>query len=317
MDLKDLSPGDRRDELTAIAALIRAAIKPVRVDQLATLIDLVGSAVELIQLTLDDVLFSTPEVNCGLAGTVSSDELDEARIAVDDWLERGIDVRSVLDPCYPHNLHSIFDRPPIVFLQGSWREQMDSRSIAIVGTRNATDAGLKRATLLASELAEAGFTINSGLAAGIDTAVHTSTLEAGGRTVAVMGTGLDHCYPSVNRKLATRIVDAGGALLSQFFPHQTPRRWTFPMRNVVMSGLSLTTVVVEASKTSGARMQARVAMQHGRAVFLLKSLVESYEWAREYVEDGAYGAVAIEVGSTNEILERLEAQNEPELSLTA
>ncbi len=95
---------------------------------------------------------------------------------------------------------------------------MDSRSIAIVGTRNATDAGLKRATLLASELAEAGFTINSGLAAGIDTAVHTSTLEAGGRTVAVMGTGLDHCYPSVNRKLATRIVDAGGALLSQFFP---------------------------------------------------------------------------------------------------
>lgn len=317
MQPHDLTPGDRRDELTAIVALIRAKARPVPVDRLATLIDHAGSAVELVQLSLEDVLFSTPEADYRLAGTVSEPELDEARIAVDDWLDRALDVRTVLDGRYPHNLHSIFDRPPMVFVDGSWREGRDSRSIAIVGTRKATKDGLSRAQRLAEELVAAQFTIISGLAAGIDTAAHTSALRAGGRTVAVMGTGLDHRYPPENRELADHIVESGGALLSQFFPHQTPRRWMFPMRNVVMSGLSTATVVVEASETSGARMQARVALQHGRAVFLLKSLVDAHDWARKYVEEGAYGSVAIEVGSTDDILGRLEAPEGRELRLTA
>ena len=108
--------------------------------------------------------------------------------------------------------------------------------------------------------------MSSGLAAGIDTAAHTAALDAHGRTIAVMGTGVDHVYPATNRALAARIVDSGCALVTQFFPQQTPRPWMFPARNVVMSGLSLATVVVEASEASGARLQARVALQHGRAV---------------------------------------------------
>src|SRR5439155_17831309 len=118
-------------------------------------------------------------------------------------------------------------------------------------------------------------------------------------------TGLDRRYPPGNRSLAERILDADGALLSQFFPHQPPTRWTFPLRNVVMSGLTLATVVVEAGSTSGARMQARVALQHGRTVFLPRSLVATHEWASKYVHEGAYDTRAIEVATTEEIVERL------------
>lgn len=307
MDLTTLSPGNRRDELIATVALVRAKARPVPVNRLATLIDHAGSAVELVQLPLEDVLFNTSAANCRLAGTVNGGDLEEAREMVDGWLERGLDVRTVLDASYPVNLHSIFDRPPLLFLEGNWVDQADSKSIAVVGTRSASPHGLARARRLATELVESGYTILSGLAAGVDTVAHESALGSGGRTAAVMGTGLDHRYPAANGPLAERILKAGGALVTQFFPHQTPRRWMFPQRNVVMSGLALATVVVEAGSTSGAKMQARVALQHGRAVFLLRSLVESHEWARKYVEKGAYGAIAIEVASTADIVSRLDA----------
>ena len=195
-------------------------------------------------------------------------------------------------------------------------DRTDSNSVAVVGTRSASPRGLARARRLAAELVESGYTILSGLAAGVDAAAHQGALRAGGRTAAVMGTGLDHRYPASNRPLSERILQARGALVTQFFPHQTPRRWMFPQRNIVMSGLSLATVVVEAGHSSGAKMQARVALQHGRTVFLLRSLVESREWARKYVQEGAYGSAAIEVASTPDIISRLEA-NHHETRLTA
>ena len=316
VDLTTLSPGNRRDELIAITALVRAKARSVPVNRLATLIDHAGSAVELVQLPLEAVLFNTPDADCRLAGAVNATDLEEARQMVDGWLRRELDVRTVLDPNYPVNLHSIFDRPPLLFFEGDWVDRIDSNSVAVVGTRSASPHGLARARRLAAELVESGYTILSGLAAGVDAAAHQSALKAGGRTAAVMGTGLDHRYPASNRALSERIVQARGALVTQFFPHQTPRRWMFPQRNVVMSGLSLATVVVEAGNTSGAKMQARVALQHGRTVFLLRSLVESREWARRYVQEGAYGGVAIEVASTADIVSRLEA-NHHETRLTA
>ena len=317
MDLTTLSPGNRRHELAAIVALIRAKTRPVPVNRLATLIDNAGSAVELVQLPLEDVLFSTPDADYRCAGTVGATEIEEALRMVDGWLKRGLDVRTVLDANYPVNLHSIFDRPPLLFVKGNWLERTDSNSIAIVGTRSASQYGLARARRLAAELVESGYTILSGLAAGVDTAAHESALRSNGRTAAVMGTGLDHRYPAENRPLSERIVSAGGVLLTQFFPHQAPRKWMFPSRNVVMSGLSLATVVVEAGNTSGAKMQARVALQHGRTVFILRSLVESHEWARRYVQEGAYGAVAIEVATTADIVSRLEASTDHKATLTA
>ncbi|MGH8546701.1 MAG: DNA-processing protein DprA, partial [Gammaproteobacteria bacterium] len=183
-------------------------------------------------------------------------------------------------------------------------------------TREASREGLDAAARISEGLVRAGFTIISGMAAGIDTAAHEAALIVGGRTVAVMGTGLDHRYPPENSGLANRIVESGGALLSQFLPHQPPAKWTFGLRNATMSGLALATVVVEATGMSGAKMQARLALQHGRPVFLLTSLVSAESWAREYVQEGRYGATAIPVETAGEIVERMDVLNPPELVLT-
>lgn len=312
-----MEPGNPLHELIATVALIRSPSRPAPMDRLGSLIDHCGSAVELAQLNLEDVLFTVPEADVSLAGTVTDDLMSEAARDVDRWRASGVDIRSVLDAHYPANLHGVFDRPPLVFVKGSLRAMEDRRSIAVVGTRSATPQGLARATRLARELVEAGFTVVSGLAAGIDTAAHTAALDARGRTVAVMGTGLDHVAPASNRPLAARIVDAGCALLTQFFPEQTARPWMFPARNVVMSGLALATIVVEASETSGARMQARIALQHGRAVFMLRSLVDNHEWARRFVDEGIDGSRAVVIASTSEIVERFDAASWEPLRVSA
>jgi DNA processing protein len=119
----------------------------------------------------------------------------------------------------------------------------------------------------------------SGLAAGIDTAAHTAALAQGGRTVAVIGTGINRVYPPQNAQLQRQIAGRG-AVVSQFWPDAPPTRQSFPMRNAVMSGMTLASVVVEASNTSGARLQARLALAQGRSVFLLESVLAE-EWARE------------------------------------
>lgn len=140
---------------------------------------------------------------------------------------------------------------------------------------------------MAQGLAEHDVVINSGLAAGIDGAAHTAALEAGGRTVAVMGTGIAKpVYPAQHRGLAQQILDAGGALVSQFWPSSPAATWTFPRRNVTMSGLSLGTIVVEASATSGAKMQARIAAEHGKHVWVLRSLVDAQPWVAAMLAEG-------------------------------
>lgn len=136
-----------------------------------------------------------------------------------------------------------------------------------------------------------GVTVVSGLARGIDTAAHTAALEAGGRTIAVIGTGILRYYPPENRAVAEQIAQ-NGALVSQFWPDQHGARHTFPRRNVTMSGIAQGTVVIEASSTSGAKMQARLALEHGKKVFLLRSLTIDQPWAQSYVEKR--GALMVE-----------------------
>jgi len=196
--------------------------------------------------------------------------------------ERGIRVVTVLDDDYPTNLRQIYNRPPFLFVRGDLREG-DNRGIAIVGTRQPSEAGLDQARRLSEELARNGVTVLSGLARGIDGAAHRAALDAGGRTVAVMGTGIDRIYPAEHQALADDILRSG-ALVSQFWPTSPPTKVSFPMRNVVMSGMAIGTVVIEASPTSGARMQARLALEHGKRLFLVKSLVMHEEWARRYAE---------------------------------
>jgi DNA processing protein len=252
-----------------------------------------------------------------LLGAVSSEHLERARSDVDSWLAAGLDVRSVLDPRYPTNLQAIYNKPPLLFTLGYYDDQRDGRAVAVVGTRTASTDGLRRATRLGRELAEAGVTVLSGMAKGIDAHAHIGALRAGGRTIAVMGTGILQRYPKENSKLADAIIEAGGALLSQFFPNQPPTRWTFPKRNVTMSGLSVATVVVEAGATSGAKMQAEAALTHGRSVFLPSSLVAAHPWARRMVTEGFKGTLAVEIQSTDDLLTLLDLNTATPAALTA
>jgi DNA processing protein len=212
----------------------------------------------------------------------------------------GARLTTVLDSSYPENLRSLQDLPPFLFFRGDLIAEADRHTVAVVGTRDASDIGLSRAKRVARELGEAGFTVSSGLARGIDTAAHETALHFERRTLAVLGTGITRCYPKENAGLLEEIAQSG-AVLSQFWPSRSPGRDTFPRRNHVTSGISLGSVVIEASRTSGAKMQARVASEQGRHVLLLRSLVDAQEWARKMVEAGR----ATTVDSTAQIIERL------------
>jgi DNA processing protein len=269
-------------EQAAVLALAKAS--PREWYRTAAVIGEAGSAVKLLEG--DTPLMSIPHQRYAeeLRQQVGVDDLEAAHDLVTRGTERGLALYTVLDDAYPANLHMIYNRPPFIWVRGQLRPE-DSRAIAVVGTRQATDDGIRRAARLAHELAEAGVTVLSGLARGIDTAAHTASLDVPtGRTVAVIGQGLlTPVYPKENQRLAEQICDRG-ALVSQFWTDAPPRQMNFPMRNVVMSGMAMGTVVIEASATSGAKMQARLALEHGKRLFLLDSLVSSQDWARRYAE---------------------------------
>lgn len=198
-------------------------------------------------------------------------------------VEAGARITTVLDDDFPLNLRLIHNLPPFLYYRGELDADRDAHSIAVVGTRRPSAKGLERAGRMSRKLAEMGITVTSGLAAGIDTEAHRAALAADGRTIAVFGTGITKCFPAQNRGLADEIVESGGLIVSQFFPTAPTARWMFGKRNEVTSGISQGTVVIEASSTSGARMQARLAYEHGKGVFLVNSLVSSQEWAQDMI----------------------------------
>lgn len=206
---------------------------------------------------------------------------------------QGVSVLACFDKAYPTNLALTHDHPPLLFVQGELTKA-DRNSVSMVGTRDATPDGLTLAGRLAGELANRGVTIVSGLARGIDTAAHSAALDAGGRTIAVYGTAIDHVYPRENRELA-RAIRQQGACVSQFMPGISTGRWAFPARNITSSGLSLGTIVVEASKSSGARLQAEAAIAHGKRVFLVESLVANQPWAAALAEKNGLVTIATDV----------------------
>ena len=275
--------------------------------RIATLVESVGTAEGLVTGQVPPHNQFAERV----VSVVTQRHIDDAAVEVGSWSERlDVKVWTVLDDDYPSSLRTIFNRPPFMFCRGEWRDEIDRAGLAVVGTRKATEEGLSRARRMAHELAERDVTVISGLALGIDGAAHEAALDCPGRTVAVLGSGLDTTYPKQHAGLAERIVESGGALMSQFVPTQGPTRRSFPMRNVVMSGLGVGTIVIEANEHSGAKMQARLALEHGRALFLLRSLVDDYDWARDYAEDGRYGTTAIVVESIDDILAALDTPPE-------
>lgn len=258
-------------ERASLIALLRIGSQPWSV--YTDLVEERGSALSVFRAEL---MSRRPQAS--LFDDDSADLLGRADADIREWSTRGMTLLTILDSAYPENLRAVHDRPPFILVSGRL-ERSDSRSVALVGARMASSRGLVQARAIAEHLVATGYVVASGLAAGIDTAGHTATLAAGGRTIAVIGTGLDRFYPPENRELQRRIAKQC-AVISQFWPDSPPNRRSFPMRNAVMSGLALATVVVEASHTSGSRMQARLALAQGRPVFLLESLLDQ-DWARQ------------------------------------
>ncbi len=177
------------------------------------------------------------------------------------------------DPSYPPRLKEIYDPPPVLYVKGTLRPE-DERSVAVVGTRKATAYGREVASALVADLCKSGVTIVSGLARGIDSVAHRAALEAGGRTVAVLGNSLDMVYPPENAGLA-REITTQGALVSEYPLGTRPDSRNFPRRNRIMSGMTLGTLVVEAGLESGALWTVRHALEQDREVFCVPGSIFS------------------------------------------
>ncbi|MEJ2602909.1 MAG: DNA-processing protein DprA [Gammaproteobacteria bacterium] len=190
-------------------------------------------------------------------------------------------------PDYPPLLAELRDAPSTLYVNGD-PACLSMPQLAVVGSRNPTRGGERTAFEFAAHLATTGLTITSGLATGIDAAAHRGALSAGGRTIAVLGTGVDRVYPAANRELAHRIADAG-ALVSEFPLGTPPAAWHFPRRNRIISGLALGTLVVEAAKRSGSLITARLAAEQGREVFAIPGSIHNAlaRGCHRLIRDGA------------------------------
>jgi DNA processing protein len=206
---------------------------------------------------------------------VLRDRHEDAATELERVRETGADVLILDDGTYPALLREIADPPITLYVKGDWAACFDSPSVAVVGSRRCSTYGQNVATMLARDLASRGVVIVSGLARGIDAAAHRGALEAGGRTVAVLGTGVDEVYPRDHKKLADEILAKGGALVSQFPLGTPPIPENFPYRNRIISGLSLGVVLVEAAENSGSLITARLAMEQNREVFAVPGNVTS------------------------------------------
>ena len=212
----------------------------------------------------------------------------------------GIAIVSRFDGHYPQRLSEIIDPPTVLFCRGDLLPR-DDLSIAIVGSRHATEYGLKVARRFAAGLASAGLTVVSGLARGIDAAAHRGALEAGGRTIGVLGSGHLRMYPPENAGLAKEIA-ASGAVLTESLPNHPPKSGSFPQRNRIVTGLSLGVIVVEAADRSGALISARLGNEQGRDVMAVPGRVDSRmsKGTNKLLRDGA-----TLVQSVDDVLEQL------------
>jgi DNA processing protein len=216
-------------------------------------------------------------------------------------LAQGITILIQTDEDYPRRLQEIEQPPPVVYLKGKI-ETGDEWAVAVVGTRRVTAYGRQVAEEIAGTLARNGITVVSGLARGVDSIAHQAALDAGGRTIAVLGCGVDRIYPPENRRLAEQIIEHG-SLVSDYAPGTPPEASNFPPRNRLISGLSLAVIVVEAGNTSGALITASFAADQGREVFAVPGNITSpgSKGTNRLIRDGA-----VPLLNPEQVLEALE-----------
>ena len=218
---------------------------------------------------------------------------------------QGIKEITTQDENYPRSLREIKDAPEVLYSKGELKAE--EKCFAIVGARRCSDYGKQIALEIAGDLAEAGLTIVSGLAPGIDTIAHQATLERKGKTIAVLGTGIDEesIYPQSNLKLAEKILESGGALVSEYPPGTRGTQFTFPQRNRIISGLSLGVLVVEAKQKSGALITADWARKQRRLVFAIPGSIyfSNSKGCNNLIKNGAKLAE-----SADDILKELNLQ---------
>lgn len=233
-------------------------------------------------------LRGVPGVGAKLCRAIATarDEID-VHAEIELCRQENINILVESDDNYPRPLRDIPDPPGVLFSKGNWKPS-DALAIAIVGSRHATQYGLTQAERLAGSLARAGLTIISGLARGVDAAAHRGALAAGGRTIAVLGSGILDLYPPEHKGLADEVAKQG-AVISEAAPRAAPISGMFPQRNRLISGLSLGVVVIEASQRSGALITARLAGEQGRDVFALPGPVTSRmsQGCHRLIRDGA------------------------------
>ena len=269
---------------------LRAAVALMRIPGLGprlmtTLLDHFDSELSVLQQTRETLL-AVAGVGRVLADRITTTDLAET----DRYIRRceTLEVRLLRRSRdeYPTMLSTISDAPPILHCRGTLQPQ-DNLAIGIVGSRRCSPYGMRHAERLAGALVRAGFTVVSGLARGIDGAAHRGALRAGGRTIAVLATGVEDIYPPEHVELADKVI-SNGAIVSESVLDAAPRRGMFPQRNRIISGLCQGVIIVEATRKSGALHTARHAMEQGREVFALPGPVDNLasEGCHNLIRDG-------------------------------
>ncbi|MFZ0063711.1 MAG: DNA-processing protein DprA [Pyrinomonadaceae bacterium] len=206
---------------------------------------------------------------------IARDLFTRAEAEIESVRRLGADLLILDDGVYPALLREIYDPPITIYVKGDWEACLDQPCVAVVGSRRCSTYGQNAALMLARDLAQRGVTVVSGFARGIDAAAHRGALEGGGRTVAVLGTGMGEYYPRDHKRLADEIIDRGGAIVTQFPLGTPPVAENFPYRNRIISGLSLGVLVVEAAENSGSLITARLAIEQNREVFAVPGNITS------------------------------------------
>lgn len=206
---------------------------------------------------------------------ISKIDINEADLFVQKMKDKGIEIVTELSEDYPETLYNIPDRPVVLFCKGDVSLLKVENGVAIVGTRKPTPYGRDVTELFSKELARAGVVIVSGLAYGVDAEAGRGAVDVGGKTIAVLGGGVNKIYPSANIPLANKIIANGGLIVSEYLPDEEPRQYYFPERNRIISGLSKGVVVVEAGENSGSLITATTALEQGREIYVVPANITS------------------------------------------